>query len=482
MHFIDPLFITEIALPEIIQLTATCLISGIVVGLIVGGILAIWLKPRRLRISGAVIGAVISQFTFGLYLQWSWFRGPIPPINYLLYGLSFFFGLILREGFSSTYASTHTAIALLGALPGAVIGSLILPRLERQKRGQYSLLSLGIAYLVLCSTLIAPAIAPIPHFARAKVEQFPFLGTLIGHTDEVTSLAFHPTGEWLISGGKDNAIRYWQPGTGNLHKTIRGDRRVDSLAVTSEGQFLISSGATGVKVRQLSTGKMVKSLETAGNNPVPSQVIVTQQGQVLSKGIGTGNGLDIGFVKVWQLTTGKRLQTIQHGPGDGYHGFEDMVVSPDGKILITGSNNTFGDDNIRLYRLSTGSRQGDLASGRFAVPAVRKLAITPDGKTLIVLEQEIWLWDMDTGKLLHRLPGQEIKTIAVSPNGRWLIGAGNALQIWELSTGNLMHDWDIQFLTKEESLINAIAISPDSKTLAMADENKIRMWALNTSL
>jgi WD40 repeat protein len=252
--------------------------------------------------------------------------------------------------------------------------------------------------------------------------------------------------------------------------------------VTSDGQFLISSGSTGVKVRQLSTGKMVKSLESAGNNHVPSKVIVTQQGQVLSKGIGTGKGLDVGFIKVWQLATGKRLQTIQHGPGDGYWGFKDMVVSPNGKTLITGSNNTFGDDNIRVYRLSTGDRVGDLASGRFAVPAVRQLAITPDGKTLIAFDQEVWLWDVSTGKLLHRLAGQGITMISVSPNGRWLIGAGDSLQLWELSIGKLIHTWNIQSLTKEESSINEIAISPDGKTLATADGNKIRLWTLSTSL
>jgi WD domain, G-beta repeat len=237
MHFIDPLFITEIALPRITQLTITWLTSGIVVGLVVGGILSIRLKPRRLRILGAMIGAVISQFTFGLYLELNRFSGMLPPINYLLSGLSLFFSLPLYpSSMGGSLSARYAAIALLGTLPGVIIGSHIFPRLHRQKRWQYSLFSLGIAYLVACSVLIVPAIAPSAHFAKAKAEQFPFLGTLIGHAKEVTSLAFHPNGKWLISGGTDNAIRYWQLDTGNLLKTISSD--LAALSISPIWQWL----------------------------------------------------------------------------------------------------------------------------------------------------------------------------------------------------------------------------------------------------
>ncbi|MBF2025362.1 MAG: PD40 domain-containing protein [Oscillatoriales cyanobacterium C42_A2020_001] len=387
------------------------------------------------------------------------------------------------------------AIALLGSLPGIIAGSLILPKIQRQKRWQFSFLSFGIAYAILLVVVGSPLLPESPQFVKAQAEQAPLLGTLIGHSEKVTSLEFSPNGEWLVSGGKDNAIRYWQLSTGNLLKTIRGDRRVDSLTVTPDGQHLISSGATGVKIRQLGSGEILKSLEVEHSHVFPSTVITSDRGQLFIRGFRIDSVAK--HIDVWQWQEGKWLQTIKpKSEGDRKErGFVSMVVSLDGNTLITGRYDISGDDSIQVYELNSEKRLYELTSKRFAIPELNTLAITPNSQTLISLSGQtvkshgvtpgkIQLWDVRTRRLLHTLPCQGVRAIAVSPDGRWLVGAGNSLRIWQLNTGKLIHSWNIQSLTKakERSWIHAIAISPDGKTLATTDDKVIRLWSIDVNL
>ena len=45
-----------------------------------------------------------------------------------------------------------------------------------------------------------------------------------GHSNEVKSVAFSPDGNTIASGSWDNSIKLWNPQTGDLIRTLEGNR------------------------------------------------------------------------------------------------------------------------------------------------------------------------------------------------------------------------------------------------------------------
>jgi WD40 repeat protein len=62
------------------------------------------------------------------------------------------------------------------------------------------------------------------------------IASLKGHTDIVNSVAFMPNGEGLISGGRDNTLKYWDVGGSALLAQISGTKGHEMA--NDEGQKL----------------------------------------------------------------------------------------------------------------------------------------------------------------------------------------------------------------------------------------------------
>ena len=176
---------------------------------------------------------------------------------------------------------------------------------------------------------------------------------------------------------------------------------------------------------------------------------------------------------VWDATTGKELRSFVGHTGE----VSALAFSADGKLVASGS----ADRTVRIWDTATGKelrRFADLEKQLLAIPGqrLRSVAFSPDGKTLAASASMILLWDADSGKLLHKLPGD--RDLAFSPDGKLLASgcSDGVVRLWDPATGEQVRQWLANRWSPNG--LTTLAFSPDGKTLATAGmrDHAIRLW------
>jgi WD40 repeat protein len=280
------------------------------------------------------------------------------------------------------------------------------------------------------------------------------LRTLTGHSESVNSVAISPDGQILVSSSHTvvsvrtvvnynseshtavmgnvyntiNKIKIWQLSTGQELRTLEGDASVLSLAISPDGQILVSGSADNtIKIWQLSTGEELRTL--TGHSESVNSVAISPDGQILV------SGSDDKTIEIWQLSTGQKLRTLT-----GAGSINSLAISPDGQILasshtVMGSMGCLFDTTIKIWQLSTGVELRTLTVD-FELDII-SLAISPDGQTLVIGgDGTITIWDLSTGQELGTLTGHSdsVNSVAISPDGQTLVSgsADNTIMIWRV--------------------------------------------------
>lgn len=240
--------------------------------------------------------------------------------------------------------------------------------------------------------------------------------------------------------------------------------------------------------------QLVNSL-AAGNSA--QQILISPDGQTLA---GVMNHPNDKTIKVWNLTTGQEMHTLEGYPRSQLaFSIESMAFSPDGKLLASSSYFTYQKTlTIQLWDVKTGKlvrtfkrtvepkviSQGPDGSVNYGQGST--IVFSPDGKTLATVaggHRTIQLWDINKGVIRQTMTGVEGLALKFSPKGQ-LMAMGNSkeIKLWNVKTGQLVRT----LRTHNRPLIN-FSFSPDEKSLyswaAMAPDNPegvIQTWDLST--
>lgn len=288
---------------------------------------------------------------------------------------------------------------------------------------------------------------------------FVLADTLIGHSNQVHSVAFSPDGQFLVSGASDYAVRGWNVRTSQSVGTLVGNLgRVNSVAFNPDGDLIASGGFdNAIRVWKLPNGEPFHNLN---HSDWVFSVAFSPDSKVLASG-----GADK-EIKLWNLETGEPVHTfLGHS-----HWVLSVAFSPDGESLISGS----ADKTVKVWSLKTDESPRTLEHSDW----IRSVAVAPDGRLIASGSGDgaLKVWDFKTGRLVHSLAGHSgsVLSVAIYFDGRLLFSGGSdgKIKVWNLLTGE-----PLNILSGHLDGVGSVVPSPDGQLLASGGyDHAVKLW------
>ena len=316
--------------------------------------------------------------------------------------------------------------------------------------------------------------------------------TLKEHSDFITSIAFSPDGQTLVSGSEDKTIYLWDVDTGKHKQTLEGHPdEVTRVSFSPDGNTLISvSKDMTIYYWDISTGERKKTLADKGL--ITDQLDKPEKVERVSFSPDDNLLATIGFnntIRLWDTNTGTLIQTFSSQDTDKEEkdyikNIESVLFSPDNRTVVGLAD--YG--KIRIWDVNTGERK----SLSEYPSSVRKICFSPDGKTLAtsIFGGIIHLWDVDTGRHKKTISSQSTDYYRTyehdfkpfSPDGKKFVfgDSSGTVYLWDADTKQELSLSGMDYNSKESRSNTRALISPDSQTLAswqtQTEDMNIRLW------
>ena len=331
--------------------------------------------------------------------------------------------------------------------------------------------------------------------------------TFFGHTDEVSSVAFSPDGKQVLSGSFDNTVKLWDKETGNEIRIFSGhEQNVSSVCFSPEGKQILSGSYDGtIRLWDIDTGQelqifSVQKKEVDANyfDLDRKQALLLEDNSFVLWDLGTGRqpqtfsgylSYSFDLVKfsvegkyvllfltnddiiLWDLETRQELQSFSWHESENNSGY----LSPDGNQVLL----LLEDDVITLWDIE--ASQELVAFSPKSYPA-DLIYLSSDGKYVLFaswwFNDDIIMWDMDTGHRTFVYFHKEDITVAFSPDAKQILSGSwdGTITLWDIDTGHKSKT----FLGHANS-IHSVAFSPDGKrVLSGSDDDTVKIWDIDT--
>ncbi|MCI0709074.1 MAG: protein kinase [Chloroflexi bacterium] len=295
----------------------------------------------------------------------------------------------------------------------------------------------------------------------------------------VFSVAYHPTGDYILSGGDDLTIIVQDAATGEIVSQNSEDHFnwVRDIEFSPSGELFVTTGDdAALYVWEAEGFTLLNRVETDHTRPIWDVVFSPDSSYVATAGHDN-------TVRFYDPFSGEEVLspiTMFDSP------VWSVDLSGDGQTLLTSNREKIATLSINQPLLVSHILMDHQSP-------IQTLALSPDGDLLASAggfvgsadsDNAIRLWDTTTGELLHTLDQHldVVTRVAFSPDGNWLASssADTTVILWDLS-GDVPAP---TLLDEHNQAVHSIAFSADSRLLASAGEadpdGQIILWSVDS--
>lgn len=282
--------------------------------------------------------------------------------------------------------------------------------------------------------------------------------------DFVHSLAVHPSGRMVASGGF-RVVKLWeQPANVQTAKMALGAVPTTAAIHQPKALAAFATKQNVVLVQSLANGQQVKKLEghTAAVNGVAFSADAAQ--------VVTGS--DDKTVRIWQLDNGQVVRQFET-PSP----IKSLCLSGDGKQIVTGHE----DAKIRVWNVAAGEAgKPEMVVKEIAGhggPVTALCQMLPVGPQVVSgsTDGTVRVWDINTGGALKTMGhGAPVTSVTCRPDGKSIASgsANNSAKLWKVENQQMVAELRGHLPTKRaETLSNEeFELSKQMVNLASAAE------------
>jgi WD40 repeat protein len=313
---------------------------------------------------------------------------------------------------------------------------------------------------------------------QSALPQEPAIETVVqtGHYASVKCVTFSPDGRFAATGSADKTIKLWETEHGREIRSYLGNKgSVWVLEFSPDGKLLASIDESyNLSLWEVETSKRIRLFE------VPYDDILSVAFSPDSKYLVTGT--EKNHAIEWDIVTGSEIKRFNPEITDipmernfKYPTAKSVEFSPDGKRLLTGSN----DHTAFIFDINTGKQIKKFKYGRSSCATCQVTAsFSPDGSKVVFGHFDtVFISDAETAKVLLTLEGERgsYGSALFSKDGKYI----SALEyhdgyIWDARTGKIL-----THIGEDSHDLTDIRISPDNSHVLTASEKRVaRLWKL----
>jgi len=277
----------------------------------------------------------------------------------------------------------------------------------------------------------------------------------------------------------ERQVRILDPATGQTLRTLnRTDRDVDdhAMAFTPDGKLLISLGTGGIlRIEELASGLEILQEKFASDNS-PS-LALSPDGST----IAVATGANTGKFYLWKWQSGEQPRELKTSGTD--RTYAELAFSPDGTQLA--GSLAHADHPIQIWEVASGKLLHRLALPEPKTYVRGAMVYSPDGKTLAVpgyrndssAAVAIHFWNPVTGKYQGQMDVAGGGHLAMSADGRFLaVGGDTGARVWKWPSREEIEPND----AVHRSSVGRVATTKNGEVVTASDDGTIRVWDPDT--
>jgi WD40 repeat protein len=267
----------------------------------------------------------------------------------------------------------------------------------------------------------------------------------------------------------DHLVRAWDLASGKqlFAADVRNNVSSTLLAFSPDGKRLLASFSSvyeGMYCWDIATGRRLWQNKEFGHTGIvftPDGKILSSQQRPRAVDLQTGQNVEIPRLPAFDWDT-------------------HLSITPDGRTLLLANN-----EGVRVWDLKEGKERRRLKE------AGEEVVVTPDGKNIITNSGVLQRWDLATGKPLWSDTAGlghagEVTVVAFSADGKRLVSASTdgTVRLWDTTTGKPLRIWrgheakrPIRVMRYKEAGVKTIDVSADGRRVVSAGSDEcIKLW------